>query len=340
MVVPFQSSFIRKDIEILSAHYDVVLNEYNWRKKSLTPLFIFLQVFSILRHILSIKYIIVEFGGYWSLMPSVIGKIFNVPALIVLHGTDCAMMPHINYGNLRKKPLKMASKWSYKYASMLLPVSSSLLKTKNDYNEQDIMQGVNYHFPRLKTPARVINNGLSPDFWTPSDLNSKESKTFIAVFSQSQFKLKGGDLIHSLAGKFPECKFLIAGSGKPAHLAIIPDNVHFLGMIDPVELREHYRKARFHLQLSMFEGFGLALCESMLCETIPIVSSVNNLPEIIGDTGFVVKKKDINLLIDIVNEALLLENKQELGKKARERIISNYSIDERARLLRETIESL
>jgi glycosyltransferase involved in cell wall biosynthesis len=339
MVVPFQSSFIKKDIEILSSHYDIVLNEYNWRNKSFVPLFMIMQVFAMLRHIFFIKSVIIQFGGYWSLIPSIIGKIFKVPVFIILHGTDSALMPGINYGSLRKKPLRIALRLSYQFASMLLPVSSSLLRTENDYNPGEVMQGINYHFPKLKTPARVISNGLATEFWTPPEKGKKDIKSFITVFYPAQFMRKGGDMILLLAKRYPDCNFYIAGSPRPQHISEIPVNVHYLGKISQAELRENYLQARFYLQLSMFEGFGLALCEAMLCECIPIVSSANILPEIIGDTGYVVTKKDIDLLASVVEKALQAGNKEELGEKARARIIEKYSLDNRLQILRETIES-
>ena len=73
---------------------------------------------------------------------------------------------------------------------------------------------------------------------------------------------------------------------------ILPENVKFLGKLTPDELKKYYNKTQFYLQLSNFEGFGVAICEAMLCKCVPIVSDVNFLPEIIGDSGFVLRKRD------------------------------------------------
>ena len=329
IVVPFQSPFIKNDIKIVSSQYNIILNVYNWHNKYLTPIFMILQFFAMLKHIWVIQRIIIEFGGYWSLLPSFFGKLFNIPVLIILHGADCAMMPHINYGSLRKKLIKLSCKISYNFASILLPVSKSLVYIKNDYNTKDIYQGVKHHFPEIKTPFRVISNGLDLEFWKPSKNTFKEDKRFTAVFSEAQFILKGGDLILSLAKIYSDINFYIAGTEKPHGVSKILDNVHFLGKLSQEELREEFRKTTFHFQLAMFEGFGLSLCEAMLCECIPIGSSVNIIPEIIGNTGFILKKKDINQLVKIVDEALLVKDKKELGQKARERIIERYDLNKR-----------
>lgn len=338
MVTPFQNSFIKKDFEILSSQYEVLEIKHPWHKKYFTPLLFIVQLLEILLKIHRAKAIVIEFGGYWAVLPSFFGKLFRIPVYIILHGADCAKLPSVNYGSLRKKLMSSACKTSYKFASLLLPVSESLMYTKNDYNSQDIYQGVKHHLPKINTPFRVIHNGLDLDFWTPSKDIVKDSYRCIAVFSSSQFLLKGGDLILNLAKKFSNYNFYIAGMTAPTSYNEIPSNLNFLGRISKKELRDEYRKAQFHFQLSMFEGFGLALCEAMLCECIPIGSSVNMIPEIIDDTGFILHKKDEHKLVSIVENALLLNNKKELGLKARKRIYENYSFEKRKQLLLETIK--
>ena len=78
-----------------------------------------------------------------------------------------------------------------------------------------------------------------------------------------------------------------------------------LGRLNPKQLREYYSKSRFYLQLSNTEGFGVSLCEAMLCECIPIVSSVNMLPEIVGDTGFILETRDSSMLSGLINDSII-----------------------------------
>jgi len=340
MVVPFLSSFIRSDIAILSCQYRLVLNHFNWKIKFLVPFYMFMQGLWVLGNVFSAKKIVIEFGGFWALVPSFIGKLFRIPVVIVLHGTDCASMPGVNYGSLRKPLLRQVCRLSYKYASLLLPVSSSLLYTENDYIPEDNIQGVRHYFPELKTLARVVPNGLSFDFWSASAQQPKEDKRFVAVFSSSQFALKGGDLLLSLAERMPDCQFYICGCELPDTVKSTLANVHFLGKLSPEALREEYQKARFHFQLSMYEGFGMALCEAMLCECIPIGSAVNSIPEIIGDSGFVLKKKDSDSLLDLIRMAIATEDKEAMGIKARERIRSNYGMERRSKELLAAIASV
>jgi len=71
--------------------------------------------------------------------------------------------------------------------------------------------------------------------------------------------------------------------------------------------------------LSNFEGFGVAICEAMLCKCVPIVSDVNFLPEIIGDSGFVLRKRDKKMLIVLLEEAMSSKI-EELSNLSKERI--------------------
>ncbi|AUC15177.1 hypothetical protein BTO06_08510 [Tenacibaculum sp. SZ-18] len=339
IVIPYESSSIKTDIKILSEKFNIIINKYDWKQKSLYPIYVFQQLFFLLKNISKTQKIIIEFGGYWAVLPVLIGKIFNTPTAIILRGTDCAKISYLNYGSLRKKLVYKVCKLSYKYTSILLPVSSSLMYIENKYTTNENIQGLKYHFPKIQTPSRVIHNGLDSYFWNRIEGIDKEKNRFLAVFSDNQFYLKGGDLIIKLASKFNNCNFYIAGCNekKSYHPQ---NNVHFLGKLTKKELLTEYNKAQYYFQLSVFEGFGLSLCEAMLCECIPITSSVNILPEIVGDTGFILLKKEINQLQEILNNAITTSNKNELGQKARKRIIDNFSIEKRAEKLKNTLENL
>jgi len=339
-VCPSLSTFIRDDIRILSKTYNVVVNNYNWRIKFLTPIYLVHQLIILPYQFLSAKAVLVSFGGYWALIPSLLGKIFSVKVYIILHGTDCASVPQFGYGSLRIFFVRKFCKWSYSLAEKLLPVSNSLIYTENSYYLKDKVnkQGIKFFFPEIETEYEVVYNGLDTDKWMVKNEISKESSTFIAVFSEEQFKLKGGDLIIEVAKRFSDYIFYIAGSGRPDYLHDSPPNVHFLGKIDQEELRNYYTKSQYHLQLSVFEGFGMALCEAMLCECIPIGSNVNFIPEIIGNTGFIVSKRDIADLANVLNKAIKYEHKSDLGKKARNRIVLRFNLTIRENALINIIE--
>ena len=77
----------------------------------------------------------------------------------------------------------------------------------------------------------------------------------------------------------------------------------------------------------------------MLCYCIPIVSNVNFLPYIVDDTGFIVKYRDHLELINLI-KSNYDKNLDNLSVKARNRIINNFSFNNRRDKLIETLNSL
>lgn len=327
-VTPSMHSFVRNDISILSSQFEVLLNIYPWTKKIYTPWFMVKQLWWMLLNIRDIQGIVISFGGYWALVPTIMGKLFKRPVMIIVHGTDCAAIPSIGYGMLRKNPLRTICKWSYSLADVLVPVSESLRYVQNTFyepeNDIECFQGIYQFFPDLKTPIEIVYNGLDFNFWKMQEGGVKIQNTFLAVFSSSQFFLKGGDLIIDTAGRFPKSTFYIAGTSTSDVKTKYPENVIFLGRLTRDELRLYYRICTFYLQLSIYEGFGCALCEAMLTECIPIGSSVNIIPDIIGECGYIIEKRDPLELENIIKKALILQQGSTIGKMARKRIIENY----------------
>jgi glycosyltransferase involved in cell wall biosynthesis len=338
-ISPVLSSFIKTDLKILEDNYKVIFKKGEWNKWWLIPLSFLIQFLYLLKHLQKVKCIIISFGGYWSLLPTLLAPLFSKKVYIILHGSDCASIPSLDYGNLRKPFLRLVSYWSYKFAYMLLPVSNSLMKTNNTFC-QDLMpenkQGVLHFFPNLKTPYKVIPNGFDINFWRTDNTVTKEENRFITVFSKNQFHLKGGDLIIKLAKMTPNFTYVIVGAYKPKNIDI-PSNVIFKGRLSAKDLREEYCKSKYYFQLSCFEGFGCSLCEAMLCGCIPIGSNVNAIPEIILKNGLILNERSPRTLKNMLDEL----NSQEINiDNIREDILIRYPMDLRKKKLKDVIEGV
>ena len=340
-VSPRLSGFAINDLNILSKKYHVRQNIYNWEKKNNTPFYLIHQFFFLCINIWTIDKIVVEFAGYWSLLPCLFGKIFNKKSILISHGTDCANLPSVNYGSINKKYLKTFCKLSYRLSHLICPVSESLIQSENHFHlkQNEINQGILSFLPNLKTPLKVIHNGLEIEFWK-ADTYKKKNNSFLAVFSSQQYNLKGGELIFTMAYRMKECTFEIAGMEQPRILQNIPNNLTFLGHLDKEKLKEKYKEHEFYFQLSSFEGFGLSLCEAMLGQCIPIGSSVNMIPEIIGDNGYILEKRNAFELENLLKSVIKNSNKQELAKKAQESIIKRFFLEKRSERLLDTLQSL
>lgn len=342
---PSNSAFVRKDVEILSRHYNVVFSSYPWTKKWLLPLNLIRQFFFLLVETPRVKAIFVMFAGFWSFLPALFGKLFNKRVFIILGGTECVSFPSLDYGSLRKPLLRWFIRKSMKWCHMLLPVHESLVISDYTYvSDPDYeKQGYAYFLPEVDTPYHEIHNGFDPVRFNPGE-TKKEPRSFITVAvvdDMARYRLKGFDSVVFLAETFPDCTFTIVGMGDRfrEQLPALPPNITVYPFLSPDDFTEHLRKSRFYLQLSLSEGFPNALCEAMLCGCIPIGSAVASIPFIIDDTGFVVQNSAKETLVAAVNKALALDPRQqdELGKKARERIEREFHISKREKAFLEVL---
>ncbi len=326
-----RSTFVQKDIEILSAQFTVLEFDF-YSKKKIGFIWSFMkQKFFLLKNILRADLLICEFAGYSSFLPALYGRLFGKPCLIVVGGTDAHYFPGVGYGNWQKKGLKLFTKASFRLCSHIAPKHKSLMLSGYHYDETEPQQqGIYARMPGLKTPYTEIPNGYDAAKW--KCIEAKKKNTFITVANGWEYgfqkQLKGIDLILKVAPLFPDCEFAILGVNDPAMFPGLPSNVKTMPGVKNSELPGIFSSFEFYLQLSMAEGFPNSICEAMLCECIPIGSDVFSIPEIIGDSGFVVKKRDVDVLKQVIEQALVCDNAA-LMKKARARIADNYTLTQR-----------
>jgi glycosyltransferase involved in cell wall biosynthesis len=321
------SSFVAKDVRILEPGFIITKRSFAPSKKIFTPFLLLSQFLFILLRIGRCDLVICQFGGYHSYFPTLLAKIFRKPSLIITGGMDCVSFPSIHYGVFNNRFMKWFTVRSYKNATHISPVHESLMLCDYTYQDDDFKkQGLLAFAPFIKTPFTVIYNGYDPEKWKCTQ--EKKPGTFITVVSgieiPSRKKLKGIDLVIQLAKNLPGCSFTIIGIPEGFHLGDMPPNIATLPFVKNEELPSYYSRSEFYLQLSMSEGFPNALCEAMLCECIPIVSNVGAMPDIVNDSGFILRRRDLQLLKKLAEEALATKNKEELRKKARERIAVNF----------------
>lgn len=65
-----------------------------------------------------------------------------------------------------------------------------------------------------------------------------------------------------------------------------------------------YSHAVALLAPSFYEGFGLPALEAMACGTVPVVSHVSSLPEIVGEVGLLVDPQDTSTIAEAMKRAL------------------------------------
>ncbi|WP_048920114.1 glycosyltransferase family 4 protein [Rufibacter radiotolerans] len=341
---PAQSSFVVKDLRLMEREYKVRHQGFMPAKKWQTPLVWLGQFWFLLRHIWQAEKLVCMFSGYHSFFPALFGKIASKPCLIVAGGTDCVAFPSIGYGCFAKPILGKFTRWSYKLAAHIAPVHEKLVWQDYSYQPNDFPhQGFHYHCPGLKTPHTVIYNGYDAHFWQPDTTIARLPNSFLTVCAGLDMRftqrLKGVDLIMEVAKKLPEATFTIVGA--PAGFAFPgqPSNVKLLPKMLLADLKAVYSAHAFYLQLSMSEGFPNALSESMLCGCVPVVSNVGAMPDLINGSGFVLEKRDVSLLENVLQEAMVADM-EKLGAQARNLIAQQYPEERRERELLQLLKKL
>jgi glycosyltransferase involved in cell wall biosynthesis len=313
-------SFVKKDLEILKAKYDVrAINNYR------TPL---LKVPRNIAGLLWCDLVFCWFGGPRFIAPVVLARLFRKKIVIVAGGYDVVKLPEIGYGNMTGGIRTRLQKLIFRLAHRIICISQS--------NKREAV--TNAEIPNEK--ITMIYHGFEV-----SDINSTTKDNMaITIGRVSNFNLRRKGLLPFIdaAQYFPDVSFFLVGSidkGIEANLPPeLPSNLKLTGYVTDEELNNFLMRAKVYVQASMHEGFGCAVAEAMLYECIPVVSDCFALPEVVGDCGYLFEPdnfKDLKAKIQIA-----LNDEESTGKKARSRIVSRFPIEARRKSLLDLIDSL
>jgi glycosyltransferase involved in cell wall biosynthesis len=204
---------------------------------------------------------------------------------------------------------------------------------------------VRCELPKLANKVRVIYNPLPDVSLIEKYLNKP---TFLYVGGDSYYKgfhifLKAtANLLHNEHG----VKFLLAGNFRDKNRGIISSlNKKFGGPYKIVGWLPHKELLKLHSGVCglifpsiLEEPLPYAVAESMLAGTIPIVSRVGGVPEIVQGTyaeKMIFTPGDIDELVDRIEEALSLSKDQltDIGASLRESILRKFDTEDIKRRL-------
>jgi len=326
-IYPNFSSFVRADYEILSEKYNVIKYQYVHKKKVTTHLLNQIKLkFWLLRNIIGAKAIFIWFADYHSFLPILFAKIFNKKSFLVLGGYDVTYIPSLDYGSLNNPIRAFCAKQSLKNATANLAVSKYV---KNQALE--IVPTAN---------VELIYNGINlTNFKSGVGIRKNKILTVGIIDSIRRIKLKGIDVFVKIASAMPEYEFIIVGITErmQKELGEIPKNLIMVNQVKPDKLFSYYNESKVYCQFSIVESFCLALAEAMACGCTGVITNAGALPEVIGESGFIVSAESIIEIREKIEEAIVLSEKG--NYESVKMIKDNFNIDFRKEKLFEVFET-
>jgi len=265
------------------------------------------------------------FASYHCILPFLFAKLYKKRRVVVVGGYDACNIK--GYGIFSTWKGRRLAKYIYNNADKILVVDKSLKKDILANSRLDVVDNI-----------EVLPTGYDSNRWYPAGKKEKNVLT-VCFVDESNWWRKGLNTFVKAAEMLPDVPFYVVGKIDDRvkdRVEEAPKNVKFTGWVSDEELLQFYQKAKVYCQLSRYEGLPNVLCESMLCECIPVGTKYCGIPTAIGDTGFYVPYGDVKATAEAIKKALKAPD--ELGRRARERIMELFPPEKREKKLVEIIK--
>jgi len=269
----------------------------------------------------------IAFIYFWTkgIVPAIIGKIFRKKVIFTggLDSLDRGYNISISDYNLKKVFFKLCTCCS----DANIIVSSSDLKNieKTGYNFKKI-----YLIPHVIDFERYAYNG------TPK---KNVITTIVWMGKIENVKRKGVDrllyVFNELIKKNDDLKVFIIGSPGEGSDYLknivrqmnIESRVIFTGRIDENEKIKYLQDSKYYLQLSEYEGFGIAAIEALAAGNIVIHSGRGGLADAIDSFGVLIKNIDDyeNIAVQLNNVNKNYENYKHFIKNGMKHVEEKFS---------------
>jgi glycosyltransferase involved in cell wall biosynthesis len=249
-----------------------------------------------------------------------LAKIFRIKVVVITGGYDTTYVPVIDWGEMKTWWKRAAQRYALSFVDLILPFS--------DFSKADILK---YARPKQ---IKTLYFGVDTERFKPSGKKEPMVLTVCFQVNTSTLIQKGIRTMIESARSIPEAQFVINGKVSDEEEMIevrksAPANVLFKDKFSSdEELLQLYQRAQVYCQVSAHEGFGIANIEAMACGCIPVGTTNTSLPEVVGDAGFLVSFNDVAATTEAIQKAL---RSPELGKKARARVVENFTPETRER---------
>lgn len=204
--------------------------------------------------------------------------------------------------------------------------------TVSNYSANDISKrGVD------KDKISIVPNGVDLKTYYPGP-SSKEFDQWdtVLLYVGPLMERKGLKYLiramPDILNKHPNTGLLLVGSGERGPLVQlaenigVKENIQFEGFVSEGELPEYYRSADVFVLPSLLEGFGMVLVEAMASGVPVVASNATSLPEVVGQAGITVPKKESDSLYEAITELLDDSSmRRSLANQAEKRVQENFT---------------
>tara|TARA_B100000035_G_scaffold284284_1_gene267103 strand:- start:2 stop:985 length:984 start_codon:yes stop_codon:yes gene_type:complete len=266
------------------------------------------------------------FASVYSAILVFTARFLRKTSIIIVGGADLITDSHLGYGLLLSSWKRPFIRYALRRATHVLPTSEYLRRAALEVGE--------YEGDNLST----VPPGLDSNFWQPGGQKENIVLTVAKCTTKDRIQIKGVDLLLQVAEKMSETSFQLIGVEEnilSKNNSFIPKNVVVSPSMSQQKLLSYYQRSAVYCQLSRVESFGIATAEAMLCGCVPVVTDVGGLPEVIGDSGLLVSPDKPETFASTLREALA--SSASMGKNARERIVSNFPLQNRQAELKRLI---
>ena len=303
-----RSTFIDNDYNGLQKHFEV-----RPFKNSLSD---------IIRNVFWCDTVYGWFASWRMIYPTIFAKILRRKIVVVAGGYDVVNAPEINYGAWTKNPDRWISKFVFKHADLVLPVSK--------YIQNELLEKL------PATNTKVIYNGVDTSKFYPQGGKSDNLVITVGDINWSNLKRKGIEDFVKTAKYLLDVQFVVIGKAIDDSIDYLMNiatlNVDFVGCVNDAELLAWYQRAKVYAQLSYHEGFGVSVVEAMLCGCIPVITDKGALREVTGHGAFLTSYNSPGISAAVIKEALKKE--KNYGKRFTHRAVWNFSFKNRIKQLR------
>lgn len=197
----------------------------------------------------------------------------------------------------------------------------------------------NYYFPKYKDKYILNYPGLSKEVIEYANNHErKANKDNTIIYVGNVKPHKGIDILLDVFNTLPENMYNLKIIGQKEKFLVGKEfdeskykNVTFTGRLDDDELLDEIANAKYLVQPSLYEGFGIPPLEALCLGTQPIVSTIDVFKEVYKDLSVIFFKDKEEL-----KEWLLKDNNSDISSL--NDVISKYNYERVVKIILDNIE--